>query len=115
MNHAEYVLSCKVATILDAAGLLYTHVPLEESDPKRVAFEHRMGVRKGCPDFIVFEQPPLALELKTPKGRVTDEQARWLEDLTRKGWRTAVCRSAAEVLALLREVYGERIYEGVEG
>ena len=112
MNHAEYILSCKVAKILDASGLLFTHVPLEEADPKRAAQEARMGARKGCPDFLIFGPPGLAIELKAPKGRATEDQTKWLHRLLVAGWRVAVCRSTADVIKVLREVYGDSIYGG---
>ena len=112
MRHPEYVLSCRVAGILDAAGLLFTHVPLEEESAQRAAMERRMGVRKGCPDFLVFTEPRVAFEIKSKRGSTTPDQRRWLEQLASEGWRTAVCRSTKDVISLLRENYGQRIYGG---
>jgi len=112
MKHTEYALACKTAKILDASGLLFTHVPLEEADPKRAALEARMGARAGCPDFLVFGPPPLAIELKAPRGSITREQQWWLSALAMAGWHTRVCRSTEDVLDTLREVYGGSIYGG---
>jgi hypothetical protein len=47
----EYQLTCKVAEMLKAAGLLYTHVPTECPDKMRAIMQARMGVVAGVPDF----------------------------------------------------------------
>ncbi|MFA6605110.1 MAG: VRR-NUC domain-containing protein [Patescibacteria group bacterium] len=119
MSHTpEYTLSVAVARILDASGLLYTHVPNETPDPKRAAANKRMGTKAGVPDYLIFGWrdgravvPPLAIELKAPGGRTTETQRTWLVDLAGCGWRSAVCFSTAEVLKVLESTYGRGIYQ----
>lgn len=106
----EYQLTCQVAEMLKAAGLLFTHVPSECPDKKRSIMQARMGVAAGVPDFLVFHTPPLAIELKAKKGRLSDEQLAWLAQLETVGWKVAVCRSKAEVTAALEDAYGTMLY-----
>lgn len=108
----EYQLTCKVASMLRAAGLRFTHVPSECPDKQRSAMQARMGVEAGVPDFLIFglsqaakPQARLAIELKTKTGRLSLEQEAWLADLQLMGWEVAVCRSAAEVAEVLTKVY----------
>jgi hypothetical protein len=53
------------------------------------------GTRKGFPDLICTirsgEFSGLAIELKAPGGRVTNEQTAWLDHLASQGWLTALC------------------------
>lgn len=50
----------------------------------------------------------LYIELKTPKGRVSEAQARVISDLTRYGNKVVVCRSATEAIDAIREYLGIR-------
>lgn len=101
---SEYQLTCKVAAMLKAAGLLFTHVPSETPDRQRAIWNAKMGVAKGVPDFLVFSTPNIAIELKTKKGVLADEQAEWLAQLEQRGWVVAVCKSAAEVAELISNI-----------
>lgn len=48
----------------------------------------------GWPDLtFVIRGVPCAVELKTPCGRVTDDQERMLNRMKHNGWRVAVIRS----------------------
>ena len=65
------------------------------------------GVKAGVPDIIL----PVArggyhglfIELKAGKNTATAEQRGWLAALAAQGYRAAVCRGAAEAMALLEE------------
>ena len=65
------------------------------------------GVKAGVPDIIL----PVArggyhglfIELKAGKNTATAEQRGWLAALEAQGYRAAVCRGAAEAMALLEE------------
>lgn len=67
-----------------------------------------MGTRKGISDFInPFPNgvwPGFACELKAPKGRLTPEQAEFLQQAHLSGWVTGVCFTLDEFIALT-EVY----------
>jgi hypothetical protein len=53
------------------------------------------GVRRGFPDLILPVRrggmPGLAIELKSPKGRLTAEQTDWLDFLAQQGWLAVCC------------------------
>lgn len=62
----------------------------------------RMAVRAGIPDFflavprirlLTIGHAGLFVELKTPKGVLSDEQKIVLPELERRGFQTAVCRT----------------------
>ena len=80
------------AKVLRKLGLFFIHVP---NEGKRSLREGRrlkhMGLRRGCPDFLVFNRPPVASEMKRVKGsRVAPEQVEFLEELHRHGWRAFI-------------------------
>jgi hypothetical protein len=115
---SEYALSVAVARVIDAAGLLYTHVPNERHDPKTGAQLQRMGTKAGVPDYLIFgfrdgrtPSTPLAIELKVGAGRTSPEQDEWIAALRRCGWRVEVCSSVEEVLAALEGTYREGLYQ----
>jgi hypothetical protein len=63
------------------------------------ARHHHAGLPKGSADLIgVLAGRFIALEVKTPTGRTTPEQDRWLELVRAKGGFAAVVRSAADAL-----------------
>lgn len=55
-------------------------------------FAKRSGQRRGLPDWLNFERK-LAIELKLPKGAVSDDQWRWLAHFKQLGWYCEVIRS----------------------
>lgn len=102
MNRPEEALHRQVARVLavyEARGLLaFCHVP---NGGKRTRAEagvfKALGVRPGVPDLLVWAlvrgQPrSFALELKAPKGRLTESQAEWSDRLGRLGVAVHVVR-----------------------
>lgn len=69
-----------------------------------------LGVKPGFPDLILparsGQHPGLAIEMKSSTGRVSDEQAAWLDYLTGQQWATAVARSADEARTILCDYLG---------
>ena len=65
----------------------------------------RSGVAPGVPDILVFEAVAgyrgVALEMKTAKGKVSIEQARWIAALRERGWYAFVAYGADEAIAKL--------------
>jgi hypothetical protein len=69
------------------------------------------GVKSGVPDlilpvhhesgFIWDEYHGLAIEMKDGKNKPTENQQWWLNELSRQGWYTMVCKSADEAIMLL--------------
>jgi len=66
-----------------------------------------LGVKKGVPDILIFEQPSdriigLAIELKREDGGcTTKEQRKFLEDLRNHGWATCVAHGAMKAIKWL--------------
>ena len=77
------------------------------------------GYTRGVPDLIFFEpRGPyigLAIEMKSPAGRLEDHQLEWLVRLERRGWKTCVPRSLVEAQQNLLEYLdvSEVIHKGV--
>lgn len=65
-----------------------------------------MGTRPGVPDFLLPRArgrwSGLAIELKSPTGRLSDPQKFWLAGLEQEGYLTSVCRSLDDFDALIR-------------
>lgn len=92
------------------------HVPLGELRPKRVnkkgqtyspagAKLKAMGASSGFPDLIIYhhkpERLPLHLELKTKKGRVSDNRREWIDDLSYRGQIVEVAFGLDEAIRII--------------
>lgn len=73
------------------------------------------GYNKGVPDLLIYEPSHdaryvgLALELKTPKGRISKEQQQWLYDLQARGWQVAIPRTLDECKNFtMQHLYGKQ-------
>jgi hypothetical protein len=68
------------------------------------------GVKPGVPDIsLPVKRDPftgLHIEMKTAKGRVTENQRWWINFLKSQGRRVEVCRSFDEARALICEYLG---------
>ena len=67
----------------------------------------RMGYRAGTPDLLIFAAKKgssgLAIEMKSPKGGiVSKEQKTFLEALSERNWRTAVCFGSRQAIEAIR-------------
>ncbi len=89
--------------------MLY-HIPNGGKRSKAEAGRFKaMGVKPGVPDIhLPVPRGPyhsLYIELKAPKGRVSENQADWLADLNRYGNKAVVCYGweQAALLASLQE------------
>lgn len=77
------------------------HIPNGGSRNKAEAARFKaQGVRPGVPDLFVpvpkGGYAGLFIEMKTPQGRVSEAQKRWLSRLKQNGYCTRVCRSFDE-------------------
>lgn len=65
----------------------------------------REGLATGFPDCMCIwaDGGICFLEFKTPKGRLSDNQAEWIERLAERGHRVAVVRSIDDAVAFLRD------------
>jgi hypothetical protein len=85
-------------------GILAVAVP---NEGKRTVVSGRhlkgTGMRPGFPDLICMQAGQAAfLEVKAPKGRVSEAQDTMHDELQRQGMRVAVVRSQDEAIAALR-------------
>ena len=109
-----------LAKYLDGIGALWCHVPNEghggygKGAQIKGARLRAEGLKSGVPDVLIFDKCSVekdgaqvsysgcAIELKRQKGgRVSDAQKRWLVDLERAGWATAVCNGFEEAKKFL--------------
>jgi hypothetical protein len=107
---------------LDAHNILYCHVPNGGFRNVREAVKFkRIGVKKGVPDFLLFDKPRMAIgnkvgvaiELKRTKGGVVSlEQKIWLDCLSGRGWISILALGADEAIVALKDLgYGRRVAE----
>lgn len=74
---------------------------------KEAARFKKEGVKPGFPDLILpvprgcFNS--LYIELKTEKGKLTENQIRWIEFLRQNGNKVLVCRSVDECIRIVKE------------
>lgn len=77
------------------------HVPNGGIRPKGEAGKLKaMGVSPGLPDILLPRRSGpwtgLAIEIKSPSGKLSGRQAEWLNALAADGWFVAVVRSVEE-------------------
>ena len=69
-------------------------------DAREAARLKGTGVKAGVPDLLFPYRHGycngLAIEMKSTKGRVTPDQAKWHDMLRNAGWQVNVCRSWQE-------------------
>ena len=67
----------------------------------------RQGVKAGVPDLFL----PVAkhgfhglfVEMKTKNGKVTENQVKWLRDLSAQGYLAVICRGADEAKKIIED------------
>lgn len=107
MKRPEEALQCLCADWLPRAypGLIWFAVPNQKGT--RSTFEmgilKRIGVKAGVSDLIICLPNGRfgAIELKAPKGKVTDEQSKFLAAVELAGGYSNVCRSFEDFTAIL--------------
>jgi len=71
------------------------------------------GYSKGVPDMIIYEPrgmyAGLAIEVKTEKGRASDEQKAWIRNLNSRGWRAEICKGFEECADVICDYFN--LYE----
>jgi len=63
----------------------------------------REGMRAGTPDLMILakDRVPLFVEMKAPKGRLSDDQILAADRLTEHGALVVICRSVTDVEMLV--------------
>ena len=100
-----------VADWLNAKGIMFIHTPNEGRRSWATGKKlKRMGMRKGVPDFLIFDKPMVfapgaALELKALDGaRPSEEQLGFLDRLDERGWLIHWCRGADAAIEWLESL-----------
>ena len=108
-NKPEAIEQIKVAKFLEMIGALYTcSLAGAYLSVGQLTQLKRMGYTKGTPDIMVFHpgRSPyvhgLFIEMKSEKGRVSDEQKEWGKRAEELGYRYYVCHSAEEAIGIIR-------------
>ena len=109
MNRPEEALQRQVASFLWLVDpvALWTHVPNQRANRTQAAILKAMGVKAGWAD-LTFLMPTGAkvergvIELKAPRGKLSDAQLDFFVECRETGVPWALCRSVVEVDATLR-------------
>ena len=118
MKHSETALQIAIVDFLllneDPAVWTFFHCPNGELRDKRTAAKLKaMGVRAGVPDIIIDKHGVIIyVEIKMPKGRLSDTQKIWREAADQRGSRYYIVHSVNEmgwVLDALRILIKARV------
>lgn len=101
-----------IASYLNSLGVLWMHPPNEiKAKVQYMAKRKAMGVKSGVPDILIFEPNKgyvgLAIELKAGYNKPSDNQLKWIEDLTNKGWMALWSNSLDEVLDEIEKYFSK--------
>ena len=103
--------SCYASNRIRYPGLdLLYHVPNGGKRNQKEAFNlKRQGVRAGVPDLCLpvahGQYHGLYIEMKAERGRVSENQKKWLKRLTEQGYLAKVCYGFDEAIRCIKEYY----------
>ena len=73
--------------------------------PRQAIKAKRTGYSRGFPDLQLTEARKgfhgLFIEIKTHKGRATEVQKEWIEDLQERGYKAEICKGIGPILDLI--------------
>ena len=106
-RNPEYHLQCEIIEVLKLVlkkNALMTCFPSGGGGKIRGAMLKRMGLVAGWPDIqIVYKGKYYGLEVKTPKGVVSENQKSLHESLTKQGAKVAIVRSPYDAMNQIRD------------
>jgi hypothetical protein len=93
-------------------GIRPIHVANEHvRSKKHAAIAKREGMEPGVADLLILEICPakpeargVALELKTPQGRVSESQKKWMARMRKNGWECHVVRDKITAVDILTKL-----------
>jgi hypothetical protein len=93
--------------------LLY-HIPNErQCSPVQGRLLKLLGVKSGVPDLHLPASRGgyhgLYIEMKADKGKVSENQSWWIEELEAQGYKCAVCRGYEEAIKVLEDYLCGRV------
>lgn len=103
MKKSESLEQITVIDFCEAKGWYIIHIPNEgKRSPRTGDLLKRMGLRPGFPDLFLFQPRGkwhgLAIEMKTPTGKVSKEQEENLLRLNKNGYAVKVAYSSTEAI-----------------
>jgi len=116
MRNEEYHMQVQFVNWLrhKYPNLIFTIAPSGMKLPIGVAKKMKaMGYKAGTPDIMIFQPSNdyfgMFVELKTRKGRVTEQQKDLIIKLNQRGYYATVCRSVEEAK---QEVHNYFLFRG---
>lgn len=116
-SESEHDIQVKVCKYLSSKGLKYWAVPNgfvhngtdKMATVRYIGYMKAEGVRNGVFDMtILLGKGDIAfLELKTKKGRASEEQLKWKEYFDNNGYKNAICKGYDEAVAFIDSLVGE--------
>lgn len=99
----EYIKQC--------TDLPYFHIANQrQTSPAHGAKLKRMGVVAGVSDLFIprsnGKQHGIFIELKSPGGRVSEAQQKFLSQMITENYGAHVCYSAQEAILIIKSFYG---------
>jgi hypothetical protein len=84
------------------------HVANERAiNPYSGSILKRKGVMAGVSDLSIMRASKgyhgAFIEMKSPKGKVTESQKKFLDSMSKEGYFTAVCYSCDEAMAVIKD------------
>jgi hypothetical protein len=107
-----------IAKWLTDRDILFTHVPNGAySTAKNKRSMKHQGMKKGCPDFLIFSAPKygwnwenssaprgIAIELKTTKAKTSKFQDDFINRLKESGWIVCIVNGHHEAISVLKNM-----------
>ena len=117
MSESEHDIQVKVCKYLTSKGLKYWAVPNgfvhngadKQATIRYIGYMKAEGVRNGVFDMtILLGKGDIAfLELKTLKGRPSEEQLNWKEYFDKNNYKNAICKGYDEAVAFIDSLLKE--------
>jgi len=107
LNEADIQKACVKWFRAQYPGILLHHSPNEgKRSPQYMNWLKSLGTLPGCPDILIFERLGdycgLAVEMKAPGGKLTENQAWFMAKLGAAGWAHEECRSLTEFIGIIK-------------
>jgi hypothetical protein len=107
LSEDNFQIACVAWLKLQYPKLLVHHSPNGgKRNGREAAKFKRMGTRSGCPDVMIYKQSPpyvgLAIELKRGKNGTTENQEKFMAELTENGWLCITVWTMDEFMRLVK-------------
>lgn len=103
---SEYEIQKAVVQFLELKKCKYTSIP---NSTYTRSWSQKMknkqsGLRAGLPDlFVVYNDHAFFIEMKTPKGVISEYQQAWIYSINKTEIKAHICRSVEDVAKVLEQ------------